>query len=159
VSPGKVDELNVGRSPITEPGLPELLATGVKAGLIRATQDPVVAIADADMAIVCVGTPSGAGGAHNMGHIADVTRQLAAAMAALKRDRLTVLYRSTMRPGSINEIILPIFHSVLGDAGMSRVEIVYNPEFLREATAINDYFHPPKIVIGTADGEPSARLT
>ena len=66
VSATKVEALNGGRSPITEPGLPELIADGVKAGLISATLDPVTAIRDADIAIVCVGTPSGFDGAHNM---------------------------------------------------------------------------------------------
>ena len=100
VSAGKVETLNRGLSPITEPGLPELLADGVKSGLISATLDPMKAISDADIAIICVGTPSGFDGAHNMDHIVDVSRQIGAALKSLKRDRLTVVYRSTMRPGS-----------------------------------------------------------
>lgn len=159
VSASKIETLNSGLSPITEPGLPELLADGVKSGLISATLDPMKAISDADIAIICVGTPSGFDGAHNMDHIVDVSRQIGAALKSLKRDRLTVVYRSTMRPGSIEEIVVPVFGSILGDDVAERVEVVYNPEFLREATAINDYFHPPKIVIGTADGAPSARMT
>ncbi len=161
VSAAKVAEINQGRSPITEPGLSELIANGVRTGHITATQDVTAAVEAADLAIVCVGTPSGADGAHNMMHIADVTRQIAVSMSSLKhkQGRLTVLYRSTMRPGSINEIVVSIFQSIFGEQLNDRVEIVYNPEFLREASAIHDYFHPPKIVIGTADGRPSARMT
>ncbi|MEO9231383.1 MAG: nucleotide sugar dehydrogenase [Devosia sp.] len=158
VSAAKVAEINAGRSPITEPGLPELIAEGARTGLITATHDVALAVEAADIAIVCVGTPSGPDGAHNMEHIADVSRQIAASLSSLKQKRLTVIYRSTMRPGSINEIVVPIFESILGEQGLERAEIVYNPEFLREASAIHDYFHPPKIVIGTADGQPSPRM-
>ncbi len=159
VSPVKVAEINQGRSPITEPGLPELIAEGVRTGLIQATLDVAFAVETADVAIVCVGTPSGPDGAHNMEHIADVSRQIAASLSSMKQNRLTVIYRSTMRPGSINEIVVPIFESILGANDLDRVEIIYNPEFLREASAIHDYFHPPKIVVGTVDGQPSARMT
>jgi GDP-mannose 6-dehydrogenase len=159
VSATKVAELNQGHSPIAEPGLPELIAEGVRTGRIKATLEPALAVAGADIAIICVGTPSGADGAHDMRHIVDVSRQIAVTLLSLEHKRLTVVFRSTMRPGSISEIVAPIFHSVLGDAGIGRVELVYNPEFLREASAINDYFHPPKIVIGTADGLPSDRMT
>lgn len=63
-----------------------------------------------------------------------------------------------MRPGSIKQLITPIFQSNLGEHWNEKVELVYNPEFLREAQAINDYFNPSKIVIGTIDGNPSATM-
>ena len=63
-----------------------------------------------------------------------------------------------MRPGTIEQIILPIFRAKLGELDDSLVELVYNPEFLREATAVDDYFNPPKIVIGTRTGETSATM-
>jgi GDP-mannose 6-dehydrogenase len=108
-----------------------------------------------DAAIVCVGTPSASDGSHNMSFIAEVTRQIATALANTVRDRpLAVVYRSTMRPGSMERIVRPIFDNILKNSD-DKFELVYNPEFLREATAINDFFNPPKIVIGTKDGEPS----
>ena len=67
-------------------------------------------------------------------------------------------YRSTIRPGSIEELIAPIFQATLGDAAERAVELVYNPEFLREGTAVADYFAPPKIVIGTRDGQPNGAM-
>ena len=110
------------------------------------------------MAIICVGTPSAPDGSHNMRDIAEVTRQIANAMRSVNRkQRLTVVYRSTIRPGTVDGLIIPIFKSALGDAD-GLIEIVYNPEFLREATAIHDFFNPPKIVVGTRDGRPSARV-
>lgn len=93
-----------------------------------------------------------------MGFIAQVTRQIAAAVDPARGKILTVAYRSTMRPGSIDQIIAPIFRAKLGDAMEQVVELAYNPEFLREATAVEDYFNPPKIVVGTLSGEPSANM-
>jgi GDP-mannose 6-dehydrogenase len=106
-----------------------------------------------------VGTPSGVDGAHDMSFIAHVTRSIATALKPGRDRPLTVAYRSTMRPGSMEEIIQPIFAARMGDETKSVIELVYNPEFLREATAIDDYFNPPKIVLGTHDGRPSEKMT
>ena len=158
VSEDKVRKIARGSSPIKEPGLDKLLAAALANGRLRCTTDPIEPIRTCDMAIVCVGTPSAPDGAHNMRDIAEVTRQIANAVRSLDRtDKLTVVYRSTIRPGTIDGLILPIFKSALGDAP-DGIEVVYNPEFLREATAVQDFFNPPKIVVGTHDGSPSARV-
>ncbi|RVU16581.1 nucleotide sugar dehydrogenase [Methylobacterium oryzihabitans] len=157
VSEQKVRETNEGRSPIEEPGLGDLLLDAVQKGLLRCTTDPRSELNSCDIAIVCVGTPSGPDGSHNMTFIAEVSRQIASAVDRNRAVPLTVVYRSTIRPGTIDNLIAPIFKASLGD-DLGAVELVYNPEFLREATAISDYFHPPKIVIGTADGQPNARM-
>jgi GDP-mannose 6-dehydrogenase len=71
---------------------------------------------------------------------------------------LTLAYRSTMQPGSCEEIIWPIIEAKLGANAASTVELVYNPEFLREALAIEDFFTPPKIVIGTFGAKHSGNM-
>jgi len=159
VSAGKVEAINAGRSPAFEPGLDDLIQDAIGKGRLRATMTIGSELDDCDIAFVCVGTPSGVDGAHDMSFIAQVTRSI---VAALKPDRdkpLTLAYRSTMRPGSIDEIIEPIFRASFGDRTESVVELVYNPEFLREATAIEDYFNPPKVVLGTRNGTPSQNMT
>ena len=158
VSEKKVRAILEGRSPIIEPGVDEMLQAGLANGRITASKDIGTHLQSCDMAIVCVGTPSGVNGAHDMGYIADVSRQIAQAVAADRVTPLTVVYRSTIRPGTIEELIAPIFHAVLGDAAQEVVELVYNPEFLRESSAVKDYFEPPKIVVGTRDGRPNARM-
>ena len=158
VAEGKVAAINAGRSPVTEPGLEALIAEAVGAGRLRAVCEIGDTLADCDLAIVCVGTPSGVDGAHDMRFIAGVTRSIAAAVRPASGHRLTVAYRSTMRPGSTEQIIVPLFRAALGEAWADAIELVYNPEFLREASAIEDFFAPPKIVIGTYDGQPSAAM-
>ncbi len=156
VSDAKLEDIKNGIPPFEEPGLAELMQKGREVGELTATKDALEALTGADLAIVCVGTPSGPDGAHDMRYIADVSRQIAQAMQSLPEQRTTVAYRSTMRPGSIRHLISPIFETNLGEGWDSHVELVYNPEFLREAMAIKDYFHPSKIVIGTKDGRESA---
>jgi GDP-mannose 6-dehydrogenase len=158
VSDDKVRRIAGGSSPIKERGLDEMLAEALANGRLRCTTDPFEPIKSCDLAIVCVGTPSAPDGAHNMRDVAEVTRQIAKGVRSVDRkEKLTVVYRSTIRPGTIEGLILPIFRSALGDA-QDLIEIVYNPEFLREASAVQDFFNPPKIVIGTHDGRPSVRV-
>ncbi|MBI1198466.1 MAG: nucleotide sugar dehydrogenase [Phenylobacterium sp.] len=158
VNEDKIREINSGICPITEPGLAELLSEARSQGRLSAAQAAGEELNKADLALVCVGTPSSPEGAHNMSFIAEVSRQIAVGLGRNREKPLTVVYRSTMRPGSIEELILPVFRSVLGADAARLVEIVYNPEFLREATAIKDYFAPPKIVVGTRDARPSANV-
>lgn len=153
----KVNAILDGRSPVTEPGVSELIAEARGRELLTASTTLTPDLADCEVALVCVGTPSAVDGSHNMTHIAEVTRQLAEFVNGHPSTNLTVVYRSTMRPGTIEELVQPIVRSVLGE-NASRIELVYNPEFLRESSAIKDFFSPPKIVVGTETGEPCAVL-
>ncbi|MFG1379823.1 nucleotide sugar dehydrogenase [Xanthobacter autotrophicus] len=158
VNAHKVDLVNAGKSPISEPGLDVLLAKACLNGRLRATLDPGRSINEFDIAFVCVGTPSASDGSHNMTYMAEVSRQIAAAIdPSQRKEPLTVVYRSTIRPGTLDEFVLPIFRSYLKNQ-IGAIELIYNPEFLRESVAIRDYFNPPKIVIGTADGQISAKM-
>ena len=157
-SEGKVAAINDGRSPVREPGLDELISAARAEGRLSASRHVGDELAGCDIAIVCVGTPSGVDGAHNMSYIAQVTRAISEALHADRDRPLTVAYRSTMRPGSMEHVVLPIFRARFGDRTREMVELAYNPEFLREASAIADYFAPPKIVIGTLDGQPSTNM-
>lgn len=157
VSADKINKTNAGESHIEEPGLDDLLKEALQKGLLHCTTQPGKLVNECDMAIVCVGTPSGPDGSHNMSYIAEVSRQIAAAVDPDRQVPLTVVYRSTIRPGTIEGLILPVFKAALKDK-IGAIELVYNPEFLREAVAIQDFFNPPKIVVGTHDGEPNARM-
>jgi len=158
VHPGKVETLNSGRSPVYEPGLDDLIGKARAEGRLEAVTEIGDKLDDCDIAIVCVGTPSGVDGAHNMSYIVQVTRAIASAIKPDRTNPLTVVYRSTMRPGTTEQMIQPIFRSLVGEDCDRLIELVYNPEFLREATAIEDYFNPPKIVLGTIGAEPSEKM-
>lgn len=159
VSESKVEAINSGRSPIAEPGIEDILARGVRDGRIAAYLDLGDHLDDCEIAIVCVGTPSLPDGSHNMSYIATVSRQIAARVKENRTTPLTIVYRSTIRPGTMEGLIEPIFKSALGDSFERLVELVYNPEFLRESFAVEDYFSPPKIVIGTRHGRESSAMT
>lgn len=158
ISEAKVNSINNGETPVFEPGLGDLITSAVKNNLLTAYQDIGERLTECDMAIVCVGTPSAPDGSHDMSYIAEVSRQIAHCAGKDRSTPLTVVYRSTIRPGSLEELVLPILRSILGNEVEKNIELVYNPEFLRESLAINDYFSPPKIVIGTADGKPSKNM-
>lgn len=158
VNAEKVAGILIGQAPIKEPEVDTMLTEGLARGLIHAVTSAAGELDDCDMAIVCVGTPSGADGGHDMRYIIDVTRQIAGELKPGRAKPLTVAFRSTIRPGTLDELIHPIFSARLGDATDQLVELVYNPEFLREASAVHDYFHPPKIVVGTRDAQPSANM-
>jgi GDP-mannose 6-dehydrogenase len=150
---GKCRQVAAGVSPNFESGLDELLALGLREKRLYAHVRTGAELDDCDLAMVCVGTPSAASGAHNMTYITEVAREIAQLTRSRKRP-LTVAFRSTVRPGTMEELVAPFFAGHA--AGV--VELVYNPEFLRESTAIEDYFNPPKIVIGTADAKPSKTM-
>jgi GDP-mannose 6-dehydrogenase len=157
VNSTKVDRLRRGECPIEEPGLPDLIRRAVDAGLLTASHE-LPDMSEVDLAIVCVGTPGAPDGSHNMAFVAEATRQLAEAIAESRDARVAVAYRSTFRPGTMEELVAPIFAEVVGHDFADRVELVYNPEFLRESTAVADFMHPPKVVIGTQKGDGSQVL-
>jgi GDP-mannose 6-dehydrogenase len=158
VSHDKVAAMQAGIPPIIEPQIRELMSEALAAGRLKAQTEIGNSLEQADIAIVCVGTPSGPDGSHNMRYIVDVTRQIADSLPEGRDKILTVAYRSTFRPGTVEELVIPIFETQLGPDWQNRVEIVYNPEFLREGSAVEDYFAPPKIVVGTHDAQPSANM-
>jgi GDP-mannose 6-dehydrogenase len=157
INDDKISAINAGRSPIAEPGLDDLIKIAVEKGSLAATKDPSTHLNSCQIAIVCVGTPSTPDGSHNMGYVAEVSRQIASLIDPARDEVLTVVYRSTMRPGTMDDLIRPIFDEALNQK-KECFELVYNPEFLRESVAVEDFFNPPKIVIGTRDARACPML-
>ena len=158
INPDKVRAIGEGRSPVVEPGVEDLLKAGVADG--KVTSRTTVEGLDADMVIVCVGTPSRADGKLNLAHLLESTRQLGAVVAGRDPDRAPILlvFRSTMPPGTMERLVLPTLRDVVGEGPGRLYEAAFNPEFLRESTAIKDYFSPPKIVIGEREPGITRRL-
>jgi GDP-mannose 6-dehydrogenase len=154
VNADKVALINAGRSPIVEAGLDELLARVVGAGRLRATTDVSAAVAAADVALICVGTPSRPQGDPSLDAIVRVGREIGVALRERRDDRLTVLLRSTSLPGTTERVLLPALRDGLGEPGR-RVPVGFNPEFMREGASIRDFDHPPFVVIGCEDPQVS----
>lgn len=146
----KVDLLNKGQSPIIEQDIGEIIAANVQAGRLCATTDHVAAIADTDLSFVCVGTPSQANGNLDLRYIRRVCEQIGEALKN-KPERHAVVVRSTVLPGTMKEIVMPILEECSGKKAGVDFGICHNPEFLREGTAVKDFYCPPKTVVGAMD--------
>jgi GDP-mannose 6-dehydrogenase len=97
-----------------------------------------------------VGTPSETNGSLNLEHVRKVCEDIGAALRALSRYHVVII-RSTVLPGTMQQVVLPTLERVSGKAPGSNYGVCFNPEFLREGTAIKDYYHPPKTVLGEND--------
>jgi GDP-mannose 6-dehydrogenase len=150
VNPDKVDTLNRGLSPIVEPKLTESIRAGVRGGRLKATTDPLAAVSSTDISLVCVGTPSQENGSLETSFVSRVAQEIGESIRK-SIDFHSVVMRSTMLPGTMDEIIIPILERSSGKRAGHDFGVAYLPEFLREGTAIADYDNPGTIVFGVND--------
>lgn len=150
VDEAKVASVNSGKSPIVENGLAPLLKDGLDSGRLSATLDVQDAINSTDISFICVGTPSEADGSVGLGYVIDVCKNIGQAIAD-KPSFHSVVVRSTIVPGSMNEVCIPILEKTSGKKADEGFGVGYYPEFLRESTAIEDYYDPGLIVFGSSD--------
>lgn len=150
VSSTKIDLINQGKSPIVEPGLEALLQQGRQTGRLSGTTDFKKAVLDSDVSFICVGTPSKKNGDLDLGYIETVCREIGFAIRE-KSERHTVVVRSTILPGTVNNVVIPLIEDCSGKKAGVDFGVGTNPEFLRESTAIKDYDFPPMTVIGELD--------
>jgi GDP-mannose 6-dehydrogenase len=148
--PTKVELINAGHSPIIEADIGQILAEAVKSKRLRATSDQNQAVHDTDLSFVCVGTPSQANGNLDLTYIRRVCEQIGAAIMN-KSARHTVVIRSTVLPGSMRHLIIPTIEEHSGRKAGVDFGVCNNPEFLREGSAVKDFYSPPKTVIGELD--------
>jgi GDP-mannose 6-dehydrogenase len=146
----KVDLINAGQSPIIEVDIGEIIAATVKAGRLRATSDQDQAIRESELSFVCVGTPSQANGNLDLTYIRRVCELIGEALKN-KPARHTVVIRSTILPGTMRQIVIPILEEYSGKKAGVDFGVCNNPEFLREGSAVKDFNSPPKTVIGEVD--------
>lgn len=146
----KVDLINAGRAPVVEERIGELTCEMVVSGLLRATTDVVTAVAETDVSLVCVGTPSASNGSLSTRYLERVAEQIGMALASVGR-RHTVVFRSTMLPGTCETLLVPALERTSGLRAGVDFGVAVNPEFLREGTSVRDFFDPPKTVIGEWD--------
>ena len=155
----KCDLLAHGFSPIREPGIEELIAWGHASGRLSVATN-ISEHADADVIIVCVGTPGLENGALDLSQVTAAAISIGEIipLRAPMGFPMFVVFRSTMLPGSMTKTILPTISAAAGESPGLRYEVVYNPEFTREGSAVSDYFAPSRIVIGERQPGAARRL-
>lgn len=141
----KVNNVLNGMAPFFEPGLEQLVRENVAAGRLTASTS-LDALQDADVALVCVGTPSEKNGNLGLDQLRRVVHDIAATLDR-RRKPLVLAIRSTVFPGTCEEVVLPLL------SGSALVSVVSNPEFLREGVAVKDFLEPSLIVVGGSDPE------
>ena len=148
--PGKVSNVVKGEAPFYEPGLETLVKSSVEGGFLTATTSTTDAIQQADIALLCVGTPSEKTGNLGLDQLRRVVTNIATELPGRTKP-LIVAVRSTVFPGTCEEIVESVF------AGNDLVRVVSNPEFLREGTAVKDFREPSIIVVGGSDPDAVGR--
>jgi GDP-mannose 6-dehydrogenase len=143
----KVESINKGISPVVEPELAPLMARAVASGKLRATAGT---IEDADVSIVCVGTPSNENGSLNLNHISRASEQIGEFLRTQDAYHV-VCIRSTVLPGTVESHIVPILERHSRKRAGRDFGVCMNPEFLREGSSIQDYYGPPFTIIGELD--------
>ena len=146
----KVDLINEGKTPVIEKDIGEIMEKAVADGLLRATQDIREAVSGSDISLICVGTPSQLNGSLDLKYVRKVCEEIGAALRE-KDDFHVVVARSTMLPGSMRSVVIPTLEEYSGKKAGTDFGVCNNPEFLRESTAVYDYYNPPKTVIGETD--------
>jgi GDP-mannose 6-dehydrogenase len=146
----KVDLVNQGVSPIVEKEIGEIVAKHAASGRLRAVTDVLSAVMATEVSMICVGTPSQLNGSLDLRFVRKVCEEIGAALRH-KPGFHVVVARSTMLPGTMRDVVIPTLEQSSERVAGRDFGVCNNPEFLREGTAVYDYRHPPKTVIGETD--------
>ncbi|MBP7051877.1 MAG: UDP-glucose/GDP-mannose dehydrogenase family protein [Phycisphaerae bacterium] len=156
-SKAKVDLINGGMSPIVEKETPELIRDAVARGALRATVSAEEAVLASELTLICVGTPSQANGNLDLRYVRRVCEEIGRTLRD-KKEFHVVVCRSTVLPGTMRQVVIPLLEEHSGKKAGRDFGVCNNPEFLREGTAVHDFYHPPKTVIGETDPASGSRV-
>lgn len=155
----KVDLVNAGHSPVVEEGLGELVSAAFNRGVLRATTDCEEAVLHTELALLCVGTPSRPNGSIDLSYLQRVSEEIGTALRRKRAAFFVVAVRSTVLPGMARKVVIPALERTSGRRLGDGFGVCVYPEFMREGSAISDFYHPPKVVIGASDQRSRQRLT
>ena len=146
IVPEKVERLKRGDVPIHEAGLPELVREGIDSGRLSFVLGAENAVADAEFVYLCVPTPQAADGSADLSYLHDAAAEIS----------------PHLQPGTVvvNKSTVPVGSTLLVEEAMRRsdIPVVSNPEFLREGTAVDDFLHPDRVIIGADDQAAAGRV-
>jgi GDP-mannose 6-dehydrogenase len=157
IDAGKVQALESGRSPVLEKGINELVEDSRKAGRLLATTDPTRAICESELSIVCVGTPSEKNGRIDVSHLKRACEEIGKGIAQKKKHH-TIVFRSTVIPGTTESILIPELEKASKKLCGTDFGVCYNPEFMRDGSAVSDFFEPAVTILGASDPQHSKLL-
>jgi GDP-mannose 6-dehydrogenase len=157
IDPNKLEHIRRGRSPIVEAGVSDLIRDGVASGRIQVTDDAGFAVDHSTISFVCVGTPGLSNGSQDLRALERLSVQLGSSLKT-KRGYHVVVIRSTVVPGTVRELIVPILETHSGKTHGVDFDVCFQPEFLREGSSLRDYDEPPFTVIGTESEHAAALL-
>ena len=150
VSPAKVEMMAAGRSPIIEARMSELVEEGHRSGMLHATTDAAEAVRNSEISFVCVGTPSLRSGKLDLGYVERVVHEIGIALQK-KNSYHVIVLRSTVLPGTTESLVIPTLEKASGRRAGVDFAVCYNPEFMREGSAVADFLQPPYTVLGAQE--------
>jgi GDP-mannose 6-dehydrogenase len=153
----KLDLIMAGKTPVVEEGMVDLMARVAASGKVTVTTDAQAAVHDSEISLVCVGTPSAANGSQDQGAILRLAEEIGRAIAE-KQEPHVVVFRSTLVPGTVEDVLRPIIEAQSGKKEGEDFFLCFQPEFLREGSSIRDYDKPPFTVVGANHAYPVERL-
>ena len=153
----KLDLIMAGKTPVVEEGMVDLMAQVAASGRVTVTTDARQAVLDSEISLVCVGTPSAPNGSQDQGAILRLAEEMGRAIA-VKAEPHVVVFRSTLVPGTVEDILRPIVEAKSGKKDGLDFYLCFQPEFLREGSSIRDYDKPPFTVVGANHAYPVERL-
>lgn len=156
----KVESIENGEAPIVEEKIDDLVAKGRAENRLRATTSAREALNGADLAFVCVGTPSQENGSLDTSSVQHVAAEIGQVLDSepSRKSPLLIVFRSTMLPETTRNVLVPILEECSGQAVGNGYEVAFHPEFMREGKAVDDFYNPPKIVVGERHDGAADRL-
>ena len=155
VNPNKVDLVKAGKPTVVEEGLEELVRCAVEAGRLQATTDAALAVRNSEVSLICVGTPPQVNGSLDLSIVERVCSEIGSALRDHPKKH-TVVVRSTVLPGSTDEVVIPTLEQASGKRVGQEIGVCVNPEFLREGSSVKDFHCPPFTLIGATDEKCAA---
>ncbi len=157
IEQAKLDLIRAGKTPVVEDGMVDLMQRVTASGKVTVTTDARQAVLGSEISLICVGTPSAANGSQDQGAVLRLAEQIGAAIAA-KDEPHVVVFRSTLVPGTVEDVLRPIIERSSGKRDGTGFFLCFQPEFLREGSSIRDYDKPPFTIVGANHDYPVERL-
>ncbi len=153
----KLAQIAAGKTPVVEEGMIELMAEVAASGRVAVTTDVRQAVHASEVSFICVGTPSAPNGSQDQSALLRIARELGAALRD-KRSAHVLVFRSTVIPGTVEDVLRPIIEEASGRKEGGDFHVCFQPEFLREGSSLRDYDRPPYTIVGANGPAPVEAL-